>query len=126
MEAEKASILQEFQSSMGTGAGLAPGSTNALDFEKLFSILNRSLWWIIFFILLSLLGAYLFLRYTKPNYESYSILKMEVEQKADMLGLRAGTLNAGGESLQGEIEIIKSALTAQKVIDSIWTLPTSS
>jgi uncharacterized protein involved in exopolysaccharide biosynthesis len=46
--------------------GQGGGGIGGIDLEKLLAILNKSLWWIILFVVLSLTGAYLYLRYTKP------------------------------------------------------------
>jgi len=96
-------------SSMGLGG---------LDFEKLLSILNKSLWWIILFIVLSLSGAYLYLRYTKPIFESQSIIKLDVQKKNDISGLW-GKEEFANTNLSGEIELIKSKSIHEQVIDKM-------
>jgi hypothetical protein len=101
--------------------GPPQGGIGGIDLEKLLAILNKSLWWIILFIVLSLTGAYLYLRYTKPVYESYSILKLNVQKSADqLLGLSKPEEGMStGPNLQGELEIIKSQVLYEKVLERI-------
>ena len=100
--------------------GPPQGGIGGVDLEKLLAILNKSLWWIILFIVLSLTGAYLYLRYTKPIYESYSVLKLNVQKSANqLLGLTKSEEGSGGTNLQGELEIIKSTVLFQKVLERI-------
>ena len=94
------------------------GEIGGIDLEKLLSILNKSLWWIILFVVMSLSGAYLYLRYTKPIYESDSTLKLDIQKRADeVLGLKRDE-NAGN-NLVGEIEIIRSQVLYEKVLEKI-------
>ncbi|HRH35710.1 MAG TPA: Wzz/FepE/Etk N-terminal domain-containing protein, partial [Catalimonadaceae bacterium] len=92
------------------------GGIGGIDLEKLLTILNKSLWWIILFVVLSLSGAYLYLRYTKPVYESFSVLKMDIQQRADeILGISKGE----GTNLVGELEIIRSPIVYEKVLKKV-------
>lgn len=91
-----------------------------INSDKLLSILNKSLWWIIIFIVVATLGAYTYVRYTRPTYESYSILKLDVKQQAS--GLLSRMYSATSDELQtsnlsGEIELITSYMLYNKVID---------
>jgi len=98
--------------------GQTQGGIGGIDLEKLLAILNKSLWWIILFVVLSLTGAYLYLRYTKPVYESYSILKLDIQKQADqLLGITKG--EETGPNLQGELEIIRSQVVFEKVLEKI-------
>lgn len=93
-----------------------------INSDKLLSILNKSLWWIIIFIVVATLGAYTYIRYTRPTYESYSVLKLDIKQQAS--GLLSRVYSATGDEMQtsnlsGEIELITSFLLYNKVIDKM-------
>ncbi|MES2387475.1 MAG: polysaccharide biosynthesis tyrosine autokinase [Bacteroidota bacterium] len=93
-----------------------------IDFDKLIPILNKSLGWIIVFILFSGAAGYLYLRWTRPVFESNSIIKLDVRQRAEGI-LTAGMGGFGSpdaefdKNLSGEIELIRSSLTYNKLID---------
>ena len=115
---------KESNSNMPVGFSDIPSELNSgggiggIDLEKLLAILNKSLWWIILFVVMSLSGAYLYLRYTKPIYESYSILKLDIQKRADeLLGLKDD--EGSGANLVGEIEIIKSQVLYEQVLEKI-------
>ncbi|MDJ1468442.1 polysaccharide biosynthesis tyrosine autokinase [Cytophagaceae bacterium DM2B3-1] len=88
-----------------------------IDFGKIWSIIQKSWFWLLLLPFLCLLGGYLFLRYTTPIYESASNLKLEIRQEATDLGLPM--LNPAGESatnISGEIELIRSSIIYDEVI----------
>lgn len=97
-------------------------SEQGIDADKLLSILNKSLWWVITFLVVASAGAYTYLRYTRPVYQSFSIIKLDVKQQASGL---LGRMYAGSaedmtvSNLSGEIEFIQSNLTYNRVIDKI-------
>ena len=60
-----------------------------LDFQKLASVLKKSIVWMIIIMLITNTIAYIYIRYTKPVYESYSDLKLDVKSEANLLGFNA-------------------------------------
>lgn len=99
------------------------GGAGRIDFDKLLPILNKSLGWIILFILFSGASGYLYLRYTKPTYESTSILKLDIKERTNLKNIYTSasimTDDGSGKSLAGEIELIRSAITYGKVLDKL-------
>lgn len=97
------------------------GGAGRIDFDKLLPILNKSLGWIILFILFSGASGYLYLRYTKPTYESSSILKLDIKERNNLKNIYTSTSlmdqESNGRTLAGEIELIKSNLVYSKVVD---------
>ena len=80
--------------------------------------LKRSKFWIIGFILLVVSGAYLYVRYTKPLYKSDSIIKLEFQSEANVLGL-ANAFNAQEQNeISGEIELLRSKLFFSRVVEA--------
>lgn len=105
------------------GDGGEEGGSQSIDFEKLLSVLKKSLPVIIIIVLLTNLAAYLFVRYTKPLYQSDSELQLDVTRQAEGLGLGFSNFEADPSmnlnSLSGEIELIKSKLFLTKVLKAL-------
>ena len=96
------------------------GTADSFDLGKLLFTLKKSIIWIVIFVLLSVFGAYLIVRYTKPVYESSSLIKLDFESEASTLGLvRNGPLQQDLSGISGEIEILKSKLFLRKVVQAI-------
>ncbi len=93
---------------------------DTFDLGKLLFTLRKSIVWIILFITLSVTAAYLIVRYTKPLYESSSIIKLDFESEANTLGLVSnGALQQDLSGFSGEIEILRSKLFLNKVVEVI-------
>ncbi len=92
---------------------------NSFDFEKFLHIVKKSLIYILFFFVVSIAVAYLlFIRWSKPVYQSDSLLKLDIQSEATALGLsNLGAVNVG--EMSGEIEILKSDLFLSIVVDEI-------
>ena len=90
-----------------------------IDTEKLSNIVRKNMIWIITIFVLSNLVAYLFIRYTKDLYESYSELKLGIKQDAPELGIKNFVEDPNLNMISGEIEQIKSKLFFNRVIDSM-------
>ena len=92
---------------------------NSFDPEKFIYVLRKRWWWGLIFFVLSIATAYLIVRYTKPVYESKSILKLEFESEASSLGLGTNLEALEMNEISGEIELLKSRLFFSKVVDVI-------
>lgn len=111
----KANEMAEEESSIGK-----------IDVERLLPILNKSLGWIILFIIFSAAAGYLYLRSTRPIYESNSVLRLDVKSRASkVLGDRLGTIDEelseanSQNSLQAEIELIRSPVIYNEVLTKL-------
>lgn len=88
-----------------------------LDLVRIYYILKRNVFWLILLPVVCLLSGYVYLRYTKPLFESSSSIKLEIEQKANLLGLNGVSTNEDlSANLSGEIELIRSKLIYDEVI----------
>lgn len=87
-----------------------------IDLVKILSIVRKNVVWILLIPALCLFGGYMYLRYTSPVYESSSTIKLEIKQKANMLGIVDPTQNEGMANISGEIELIRSKLIYDEVI----------
>jgi tyrosine-protein kinase Etk/Wzc len=92
-------------------------SAGSLDLGTLVLVARRSLIWVILLLALGFTGSWLVLRYTKPIYKSSSLLKLDERSEAANLGLGAikGDEARQGTQLAGEVELIKSGLTYQRL-----------
>jgi len=108
-------IDKEFRPVHASGGGLA----DELDFEKLYTVFTKNWIWVLVIILICNLAAYLVIRWTKPVFESHSELKLNIKNDAGVLGLLEVNEDANINNLSGEIELLKSKLFFDKVIQTL-------
>ncbi len=89
-----------------------------IDFNKLLLVIRKNLPWILIIMVLANIGAYLYLRYTKPVYQSNSIIKLDIKSEASILGLGMGG-SQNLNNLSGEIELLRSNLFFNKVVNAM-------
>lgn len=89
------------------------------DINKFLRISRTSLKWIVLIFITCIFVAWLFIRYTKPVYMSSMVLKLEINNHSDNLGLMKSMQNESNETspIAGEIELIKSTNIRDKVFD---------
>lgn len=94
------------------------GILGGIDGVRILATLNKSIGWILLFILITVGGAYFYLKYTKPLYESSSIIKLDF--KSENVGIK---MNNSGQldenNIAGELEIIRSGIVYDRVIDAL-------
>ncbi|HEY9490205.1 MAG TPA: Wzz/FepE/Etk N-terminal domain-containing protein, partial [Chryseosolibacter sp.] len=96
----------------------APINEN-IDFNKLKIVIRNNWYWIALLFFAINAAAYLYIRYTKNLYESESSLKLDIKQDATDLGIKSMVEDQGLNRLSGEIEIIKSKLFLNRVLDEV-------
>ncbi len=102
-----------------TGLGGVTGGLT-LDLEKVRITIRESIWVALAILILVNAGAFFYVRYTKPIYESSSTIKLEFKGNAQDLQL--GIFRSDNDIknyLSGEIAFIGSRNIAEKVIDSL-------
>lgn len=90
---------------------------DSFDIERFWYVLKRSKYWIIVFTLLMTALAYIYVRYTKPVYKSESVIKLDFESEANVLGLVDAMNTQDRNEISGEIELIKSRLFLSRVAE---------
>jgi len=90
----------------------------SFDLERFWYVLKRSKFWLIGFVILTTSLAYVYVRYTKPVFNSESIIKLEFESEANVLGLVEVVNTQERNEISGEIELIKSKLFLSRVADA--------
>ncbi|MEM6843843.1 MAG: polysaccharide biosynthesis tyrosine autokinase [Bacteroidota bacterium] len=87
--------------------------SSQIDRGKIISLFRKHVWWIVLTILLANLAAHLYIRYTRPIYESQSVVKLGLEKQANILGFN--TLEQSLDNMAGEMELLKSDLFFSRV-----------
>ena len=90
---------------------------DSFDLERFWYVFKRSKFWILGFVLLTTALAYLYVRYTKPTFQSDSVVKLDFESEANVLGISDVMNPQEINELSGEIELIKSKLFLSRVVD---------
>jgi len=96
-------------------------SLEGIDLNKLRVIIWKNISWIIAILLITNAVAFLIIRYTKDLYESSSEIKLDIKNEASELGFKtfAPDEPQNADIISGEIEIIRSKLFLNKVLDSL-------
>jgi len=95
------------------------GAFQDIDLHKLLSVIKKSVLLVILIVLSTHLAGYLYLRWTKPLYESNSELKLDIKQEASILNLNTFNEPQNLNNISGEIELIKSKLFFNKVLEVV-------
>ncbi len=90
----------------------------SFDFERFLHVLSNSKFWIAGIIIIFITVSYLYVRYTKPVYESESTIKLEFESEANVLGLADAWNTKDVNEISGEIELLKSKLFLSRVAEA--------
>ena len=90
-----------------------------IDFNKLRIVIRNNWYWIALIFLAVNAAAYLYIRYTKNVYESESGLKLDIKKDATDLGIKNMAEDQNLNLISGEIEIIKSKLFLNRVLDEV-------
>ncbi len=93
-----------------------------LDFAKLVNVLRKSAPYVLGIFMFCLMTSYLVVRYTKPLYQSESMLQLDIKSEASILGfpeMESGSSNHHVGGMSEEIELIKSKLFLTKVIQAL-------
>ena len=91
----------------------------SFDFNKLVFVFRKSIIWflLIFFICLS--SGYLSVRYTKPVFESSSLIQLDFKSEANNLGLVNRDVMKDLDGISGEMELLKSRLFLTEVATAV-------
>ncbi|MDH5610667.1 MAG: Wzz/FepE/Etk N-terminal domain-containing protein, partial [Cyclobacteriaceae bacterium] len=96
------------------------GGGDSLDLAKLLFLLKKSIPVIILLFIAGITTSYIIVRYTKPLYQSESVIKLDFESKANSLGLvQNSQIQNNLNDISGEIELLKSRLFLSRVVSEI-------
>ncbi|MEM6814591.1 MAG: polysaccharide biosynthesis tyrosine autokinase [Bacteroidota bacterium] len=107
----------EGQSGIYTEAEQGKDFLDSFDLERFWYVFKRSKFWIIGLIFFAIASSYLYIRYTKPIYSSNSIVKLDFQSEANVLGVTNVINSQERNELSGEIELIRSHLFLSWIIE---------
>lgn len=98
-----------------------------IDFNKIREIIFKSLIWVILINILTILAAYLYIKYQKPLYQSSSLLKLTVENEkvVSKLDFLIPEGQGSDDNLLGEIEIVRSNIVLGTVAETAKNIKVS-
>lgn len=99
-------------------AGTENSALEGIDLSKVVHTLKKNIPWIILIMLFTNTLAYFYIRYTRPVFESNSILRLDIKSEANILGFEGG-LNQNVDNLAGEIELLRSEMFFNRVVDAL-------
>lgn len=88
-----------------------------IDLIKLTQVVGKSRVWIALIFITCLTAAYIFIRYSKPVYESASELKLDMKSEATVFGFNGYEENLN--NLSGEKELLMSRMFHSRVVDAV-------
>jgi len=92
---------------------------SSFDTQKFLRILRKSIPVILLILATGITISILIVRYTKPEYQSSSILKLDIKSEASVLGLSSMEEAQNFNTISSEIELLRSRLFFNKVLDAI-------
>jgi len=93
---------------------------STLDLQKLLMVIRRSIFWLILLVGLCVAAAYLYLRYTKPIYQSVASLQLEMKGIAPTLSIGIYRDEESQTNyLEGESQFIRSNVIYTDVIEAL-------
>ena len=112
-------MVQFNQNIENNHASLEHNNGSEIDWIKLRLVIRKSVPWIITIFAILFLVSGLYLRYTKPMYESSSEIKLDQEDQSNVLGFPQYEQNSNIGLLSSEMELIRSRLFFNKVIENV-------
>ncbi|MCC6372722.1 MAG: hypothetical protein IT236_17085, partial [Bacteroidia bacterium] len=91
---------------------------NGIDIGVMAFLFNKSRYYIILFFLISFFTAFIYLRYSQPNYESKAVLQIKDENKAGDI-LKFSSQGENNNVLAEAIEQIKSKVFLKRVVEKL-------
>lgn len=90
------------------------------DFKLFVTIAKKNAIWFGVFMFVSVMFAFLYLRYTAPIYEAVSMVKLSDDKNAGMLlGEDENMFGDNISKMAGDIELIRSKIIAQRAIENL-------
>ena len=90
-----------------------------VDLDKLYNTARTLSPWILILLLGAITISYVYLRYTKPVYESSSVLKLDIKNEVSALGFITQEEDQNYKTISSEIELLRSRLFFSKIINEL-------
>jgi len=92
--------------------------SNDFELGLFLYVLRKSIWWIVLFFVLSIIGVFAYLRYSETIYNSKTIIQLSKQDKANEI-LQVGNNFENNNKLAEAIEILKSQVFLKRVSDRL-------
>lgn len=92
---------------------------SGFDLSRLIHVGIKSWYWTLLILITTIFLSWIYVRYTKPVFQSSSVLKLESKNDASVLGLELNESQNNLRNLYGEIEFIKSRLVFEKALEKL-------
>jgi len=91
------------------------------DFKLFVTIAKKNAIWFGIFMFVSVMFAFLYLRYTAPVFEAVSVLKLADDNTEGgmLLGKQENMFNDGKNKMAGDAELIRSKIIAQRALQNL-------
>jgi capsular exopolysaccharide synthesis family protein len=91
-----------------------------INFEKLIFIVRKNIFYLVLLLIIGIVGAFVYLRYTKAIYEATAQIKLEYKTSSKIIDIEMPfDAEGNAEYLAGEIQIIRSNPIYQALLDSL-------
>src|SRR4051812_44366641 len=91
---------------------------SGFDIGVIAFLFNKSRFYILLFFVLAFVGAFLYLRYSQPVYQSHAIIQINDANKADEV-LQLGNMGSRGNAVAEAIEQIRSKEFLRRVVEKL-------
>ncbi|MBL7882706.1 MAG: hypothetical protein JNL69_01450, partial [Bacteroidia bacterium] len=81
-------------------------------------IARKSIFWVILFFILAFIGAFVYLRYTPPTFESHSIIQIQTSNQANKV-LNVENIYETRNELSEAIELLRSKVFLKRVVSNL-------
>ncbi|MFT6962322.1 MAG: capsular exopolysaccharide synthesis family protein, partial [Flammeovirgaceae bacterium] len=97
-----------------------PDLMESFSFGKLFFVFKKSIPWLLALLLISVLSAFFYLRYSKPVYSASAVLKLDIQSSTGLLNIDLGDFSRGIDlQLEGEIELLRSPVVYRSALNTL-------
>ncbi|HWB64292.1 MAG TPA: polysaccharide biosynthesis tyrosine autokinase [Chitinophagales bacterium] len=96
------------------------GPVDDFNLGLLIFVINKSIVWMVLIIILSVSGAFIYLRYAPPIYQATTTLMLKEEKSTEILGLKDLLKEPDQQvEISREIQLLKSNLFVQRVVKDL-------
>jgi tyrosine-protein kinase Etk/Wzc len=96
-----------------------PSINDEIDFKLFLIIARKNILWVILFLIIALVGAFLYLRYTYPLYETQAVIQLDVKSEANKyLTTISDQSNPTEEGMAKRVELLRSPVFLQRALPS--------
>lgn len=96
-----------------------PAINDELDIKLFLHIARKSIFYIVTFIAVAIVGAFLYLRYTYPLYETHAIIQLDVKNEADKYLNAFTDEKPAEEGMAKRVELLRSPVFLARALSKL-------